>query len=145
MIVPIVLAAKLFLGVFYNLSVWYKLTNKTLYGAIIAITGATITIVLNVIWIPKYGYLGSAWANFFCYLGMMIISYFWGRRVYPVRYQLKKIAVYTLMAAFVYYISRIVTIENNYLAFLFHAGLLLSFAGVVIVREKRYLATQKTD
>ncbi|RLD34592.1 MAG: lipopolysaccharide biosynthesis protein [Bacteroidetes bacterium] len=145
MIVPIVLAAKLFLGVFYNLSVWYKLTNKTLYGAVIALTGAAVTIVLNIVLIPKYGYLGSAWANFFCYLSMMIISYFWGRRIYPIKYQLKKIAAYTLLAGFIYYISRAVTIENNYLAFLFHTVLLLSFAGLIIVREKRYLATQKAD
>jgi O-antigen/teichoic acid export membrane protein len=145
MIVPIVLAAKLFLGVFYNLSVWYKLTNKTLYGAVIALTGATVTIVLNIVLIPKYGYLGSAWANFFCYLSIMIISYFWGRRIYPIKYQLKKIAAYTLLAGFIYYISRTVTIENTYLAFLFHAVLLLSFAGLIIVREKKHLATQKAD
>jgi len=104
MIVPIILAAKLFLGVFYNLSVWYKLTNRTLYGATIAVIGAIITIGLNIILIPKYGFVGSAWANFFCYLSMMIISFLWGRKVYKVNYQLKKIGAYTLLALIIYYL-----------------------------------------
>ena len=94
-IVPIVLAAKLFLGVFYNLSVWYKLTNKTLYGAAIAVFGAGLTIALNIIFIPKYGYIASAWANFACYFSMMLISWIWGRWVYKVNYNLKRFC-YTL-------------------------------------------------
>ncbi len=145
MIVPIVLAAKLFLGVFYNLSVWYKLTNKTLYGAVIALTGATVTIVLNIVLIPKYGYLGSAWANFFCYLSMMIISYFWGRRIYPIKYQWKKIVTYTLLALAVYAVSRMLTVGNSYLAFLIHTVLFLGFAGLVFINERKHLAAGETE
>jgi O-antigen/teichoic acid export membrane protein len=104
-IVPIVLMAKLFLGIFYNLSVWYKLTNKTLYGAAIALTGAFITIALNVYLIPKIGYMGSAWANFFCYLSMMLISFFWGRKIYKVDYNLLKILLYSGLAVGLYFIS----------------------------------------
>ncbi len=105
-IVPIVLMAKLFLGLFYNLSVWYKLTNKTLYGGVIAMAGATITIVLNVLLIPHYGYTGSAWANFAAYLSMLIISYLWGRKVFPVPYNLKKIGLISLLALVIYFVSR---------------------------------------
>ncbi len=105
-IVPIILAAKLFLGIFYNLSVWYKLTNKTLYGAIIAIIGAAITIGLNIYLIPRFGYLGAAWTNFAAYLTMMLISYFWGRSVYPVPYNLPRIFLYLSLGAGLYFLSR---------------------------------------
>jgi len=104
-IVPIVLMAKLFLGVFYNLSVWYKLTDKTLYGGVVAIFGASVTIVLNIILIPKYGYVGSAWANFFCYFSMMVISYLWGRKIFPIHYEMKKIGLFTVIALLFYFIS----------------------------------------
>lgn len=104
-IVPIVLMAKLFLGVFYNLSVWYKLTDKTVYGGVVAVFGATVTIVLNIILIPKYGYIGSAWANFFCYFSMMVISYLWGRKIFRVHYEMKKIGLFTAVALLFYFIS----------------------------------------
>ena len=139
LIVPIILAAKLFLGIFYNLSVWYKLTNKTLYGAAIAITGAIITISLNVVLIPKYGFMGSAWANFFCYLSMMLISYFWGRKVYKVNYQISKILIYTVLAGIIYYISTVLNIGNTYLSFLINAVLLLIFVGVALFNERRII------
>lgn len=143
MIVPIILAAKLFLGVFYNLSVWYKLTNKTLYGATIAVIGAIITIALNIILIPKYGFVGSAWANFFCYLSMMIISFLWGRKVYKVNYQLKKIGAYTLLAVIIYYLSIIISIDGKFFAFLFNALLLLAYVGIVFISEKQQLKPDK--
>ena len=139
MIVPIVLAAKLFLGVFYNLSVWYKLTNKTLYGAVIAIFGAFITIGLNIVLIPKYGFIGSAWANFFCYLSMMLISYFWGRKIYKVDYQVKKILLYIVLAGLVYYISRSIQIDNSYILFLINSLLFVSYAGIAFINERRLL------
>lgn len=106
-IVPIILAAKLFLGIFYNLSVWYKLTNKTLYGAIIAIMGAAITIGLNIYLIPRLGYIGAAWTNFAAYFTMMVVSYFWGQKVYPVPYNLKRIFFYLFLGAGLYFISTI--------------------------------------
>lgn len=104
-IIPIILAAKLFLGIFYNLSVWYKLTNKTFYGAVVAIIGGLITIVLNVIFIPIYGYMGSAWVNFASYFVIMVISYFWGRKIYRIKYEYNKILLYTLVALVIYFIS----------------------------------------
>jgi len=143
MIVPIILAAKLFLGVFYNLSVWYKLTNKTLYGATIAVTGAIITIVLNIILIPEYGFVGSAWANFFCYLSMMLISFLWGRKVYKVNLQFRKIGAYTLLAVIIFYVSTIISIEGRFLAFLFNALLLLVYVGIVFISEKQQLKPKK--
>jgi len=136
-IVPIILAAKLFLGVFYNLSVWYKLTNKTLYGAIIAILGATITIALNVVLIPKYGYIGAAWANFACYFTMMVVSYFWGRKVYPVPYNVAKVLIYTLVAVLIYFTAGIIHVNNTIITIAINTGFIILFAVFVLLTEKK--------
>ena len=138
-IVPIVLAAKLFLGVFYNLSVWYKLTNKTLYGAVIAIFGAGVTIALNIIFIPKYGYIVSAWANFACYFSMMLISWIWGSRIYKVKYNLVKILSYTLLAATIYFTSQHFGGHEKFLQLTINTMLLLVFGLAVFMFERKGL------
>jgi len=96
--VPWLLGGGLFLGVFYNLSLWYKLTDKTRYGAMISIVGAITTFILNWSLIPIYGYMGSAFATFGSYLIMVAISYVWGARHYPVPYQIFKIMAYIFLA-----------------------------------------------
>ncbi|MDE0471650.1 MAG: oligosaccharide flippase family protein [Ekhidna sp.] len=96
--VPWLLGGGMFLGVFYNLSLWYKLTDKTLYGAYMSLTGALSTLFLNWVLIPVYGYLGSAYATFFSYLLMVIISYVWGRKHYPVPYDLGSIMLYIIIS-----------------------------------------------
>ena len=93
-IVPIILLANLFLGIYNNLSIWYKLTDNTKYGMYFSIIGAIITIVLNVILIPKIGFMGSAYATLAAFGSMMLISYFFGRKHYPVNYNLKKVGYY---------------------------------------------------
>lgn len=136
-IVPIVLVAKLFLGIFYNLSVWYKLTNKTLYGAAIALTGAFITIALNVYLIPKIGYIGSAWANFICYLSMMLISFFWGRKIYKVDYNLLKIFLYSGLAVGLYFLSTVIQVKLDAVHFLINTLLLSTYFFAVYFWEVR--------
>ncbi len=138
-IVPIVLAAKMFLGVFYNLSVWYKLTNKTLYGAVISLVGAAITIVLNIILIPKIGYVGSAWANFACYFSMMMISFIWGRRIFKVHYNLKKIMLYSFFTIVLFAISIALKEKLGSIHLLLNTFLLLSFLVVVFIVERHSL------
>lgn len=101
-IIPILLMANLFLGIYYNLSVWYKLTEKTSYGALLAILGATITIALNLLLIPRIGFVGSAWATLICYLTMVLASLFLGRKHYPIPYDLKRIFSYIFLS-FVFY------------------------------------------
>ncbi|WP_425390176.1 lipopolysaccharide biosynthesis protein [Ekhidna sp.] len=96
--VPLLLGGGLFLGVFYNLSLWYKLTDKTLYGAYISLIGAVATFILNWSLIPVLGYMGSAIATFISYLLMVIISYVWGMKHYPVPYQTLKITGYIVLA-----------------------------------------------
>ena len=105
-VVPILAMASVFLGIYYNLSLWYKLTNNNWIGARITLTGAIITIALNVWWIPQYGYIGSAWATFFCYAYMMVASYWMGQRYYPVPYALTSLVGYLAMAAGLYIIHR---------------------------------------
>jgi O-antigen/teichoic acid export membrane protein len=144
-IVPIILAAKLFLGVFYNLSVWYKLTNKTLYGAIIAFTGVAITVGLNVIFIPKYGFMASAWANFSCYFTIMLISFVWGRKVFKVKYNFKKIIAYSILAVALFFISGLFTnIELKQRLFI-NTGLISVYLMVVFFIEKKYFMKRKQN
>lgn len=105
-IITILAMGSVFIGVYYNLSIWYKLTNRTWAGAAITLAGALITIALNWWWIPLYGYNGSAWATLICYGFMMLLSYWWGQRVYPVPYAWPKLAVYLLVAVCLYFLHR---------------------------------------
>ena len=101
-IIPIVLLAHLFLGIYYNLSVWYKVTNQTQFAAIISAIGAAITIFLNLILIPKYGYIGAAWTTFFCYFFMCLISLYLARKRYAINYDLLSILYHFGVALFLY-------------------------------------------
>ena len=104
-IVPILLLANLFLGLYYNLSVWYKLTEKTQYGAYMSMLGAAITVIFNLALIPYLGFVGSAWATLFCYFLMTVCSYFLGQKYYPIAYPLRRISLYfSLMLGF-YFLS----------------------------------------
>jgi len=145
-VIPILMMANLFLGVYYNLSIWYKLTSKTLWGAWLSVIGAVITLSLNFWWIPLspdhliYGYLGSAWATFICYGAMMILSYLIGQKYFPVPYNLLKFFGYLGLAVLLYVISVLVPIEPAFLRIAFHTLLLLVFAGVAWHIEKPGLA-----
>ena len=104
-VVPIVLLGYLFLGIYYNLSVWYKIKDLTRYAAVIACTGAAITLIMNILLVPSIGYMGSAWATFACYLVMMVVSYFWGKRIYPVPYATGRISLWIGVAVVLYILS----------------------------------------
>lgn len=109
-VVPILLMANIFLGIYYNLSIWYKLSNKTGKGAIITLIGAAITILINYLFIPKYGYMACAWATFLCYGSMMAISYVWGQRAYPVPYAWKKLLAYLVIVVLIYWIFKAIAL-----------------------------------
>ncbi len=104
-VVPILLMANLFLGLYYNVSIWYKLTDQTMLGGWIAVGGAVITIALNVWWIPRIGYMGSAWATLICYASMTAACWWWGRKYYPVDYDFKKIGGYIGLSLGLYFLS----------------------------------------
>ncbi len=102
-IVPVLLLANLFLGVYVNLSIWYKLTDKTLLGSFVSLGGALLTVVLNIAFIPAYGYVASAWATLACYASMAIVSYLLGQKFYPVEYDLKSFVKYFFLALLFYF------------------------------------------
>jgi len=138
-IVPILLFANLFLGVIYNLSVWYKLTDKTKYGAGFAIFGATITLVLNIILIPKFGYLGAAWATFFCYFSMMIASYLFGQKHFKIKYPIGRIAIYCVFALSLYFAFNYFEYDSALIKYSIATGELLLFLVTVSYFEKLHL------
>lgn len=133
-IVPILLAANLFLGIVYNLSVWYKLTDRTRYGAFIAGGGAIITLTLNFMLIPEMGYMGSAWATFACYFAMMSGSFLLSRKYYRINYELKTIGLYAFTAAAIWYASQY-TDFNIYAKYGLNTLLLAAFIGLVAYKE----------
>lgn len=104
-IVPIVLLANLFLGIYHNLSIWYKLTDKTRYGMYFSIFGAVITIVFNLVMLPIIGYMAAAWATLLAYGLMMLLSYWIGKKQYPIPYELKKTIGYLVLAVSIAYLS----------------------------------------
>lgn len=106
-VVPILLLANMFLGIYYNLSIWYKLTHKTMAGAWITIVGVVITLLINYFLIPVWGYMACAWATFFCYGSMMVMSYVWGQKDYPVPYASKKLVAYIAIAVLLFFFHKL--------------------------------------
>lgn len=107
-VVPILLLANMFLGIYYNLSVWYKLANKTMAGAWITIIGAAITLLINFIFIPYYSYMACAWATFFCYGSMMVMSFIWGQKHYSIPYAWKKLLAYIVIVVLLFFAQKAV-------------------------------------
>ncbi|MCX6249532.1 MAG: oligosaccharide flippase family protein [Bacteroidetes bacterium] len=145
-VIPILMLANLFLGVYYNLSIWYKLTSQTMWGAWLAIIGAIITLVLNFWWIPLssdhliHGYLGSAWATFICYGSMMVLSYLIGQKYFPVNYNLKKFFGYLGLAVLLYLISSNICIDTKPVRIIVHSMFLLIFLVVAFLVERPRLS-----
>jgi O-antigen/teichoic acid export membrane protein len=143
-IVPILLLANIMLGVIYNLSIWYKLSGKTGYGAYIALIGASVTIIINIVFIPIIGYLGSAWGHFASYFTMMILTYFLGRKHYRIDYPLKDIFVYVVLALVLYFVSVYHPFEGIY-KYTINTCLFLIFTGYVEIKEKLIRRSLKID
>jgi O-antigen/teichoic acid export membrane protein len=141
-VIPVLMLANLFLGVYYNLSIWYKLTGKTGWGAWLSAIGAVITLALNFWWIPLssdhliYGYYGSAWATFICYGSMMVLSYIIGQKFFPVSYNLLKFAGYLGASIILYFVSTVVHFDHYFPRLLFHTLLLAVYLGLVFAVER---------
>lgn len=134
-VVPILLLANMFLGIYYNLSIWYKLGNRTSAGAYITIAGAVITIVINYFFIPHFGYIASAWGTFFCYASMMVISFIWGQKEYRVPYAWKKLLAYIVIAVILYFIHHGINNIINSFALSFGSGLFLLLLYILFVSK----------
>lgn len=135
-VVPILLFANISLGIYYNQSIWYKLSGKTKYGAYIGIFGAIVTIVLNYIWIPIYGYVGSAWATLICYTSMMLLSFILSRKHYPIYYNLPKIFLYLGLAFGLYFMSRYLSIESTFVKYVVHSLVVIVFLALIYILER---------
>jgi O-antigen/teichoic acid export membrane protein len=134
-VVPWLLMGNLFLGIFYTQSLWYKLTDQTHFGARFAIVGAIITIVVNVLFIPFYGYMACGYAFFAASLVMTITSYIVGQKYFPVKYDLKRIGAYFLIAMSLYLIEINVVFSNKFLHLGFNTILLLIFLLFILIKE----------
>jgi O-antigen/teichoic acid export membrane protein len=139
-VVPILLLANLCLGVFYNLSMWYKLAHKTMYGAYLTMFGAVITIAINVIFIPRYGYMASAWATLICYASTMIMSYITSRKQFPVKFDMLRIGLYFGLSLTLYFVSEHIHIGSNAVTLIFNNGMIIAFAVIVYLVERPTLA-----
>lgn len=135
-VVPILLLANIFLGIFLNLSIWYKLTGQTGYGAWFAITGAIITIVLNAWWIPKIGYHGSAWATLICYFSLAVMAYLFGQKIYSIPYDLKRIAMMIAFALIIFLASHLTENLPPLAMYPVHMLMILLFVLVTALTDK---------
>lgn len=138
-VVPILLLANMFLGIYYNLSVWYKLTQKTIYGAWITIIGAVVTLIINAIFIPYFSYMACAWATFFCYGSMMVVSFIWGQKHYRIPYAWKKLLAYIIMVVLIFFIHKGIThfIKNKYFNFLLATFFILLYVRFLTLVEHK--------
>ena len=138
-IVPIILVANVLAGLYYNLSVWYKLIDKTEWGAYISIGGALITIALNIWWIPILGYMGSAWATLICYTFMTFACYLLGQKYYPIPYSIWRMGLYLLVAIGVYVLSEWISPEGLIATLGVNTLLLLLYLSFIYTQEEKPL------
>lgn len=134
-VVPIVMAAEMFMGVYFNLSFWYKLTDETKWGAYFSITACTVVILMNVFLIPVYGYIACAWAGFTGYAVAMLLSYFVGQKKYPIQYDLKSIGGYVLLALILYAVGEWMPVGDTVLRLLLRTVLLFVFIAYIIKHD----------
>ena len=137
-IVPILLVGYMFLGMYYNFSVWFKLTDKTYYGTLITAGGALLTIVLNFLLIPVFGYMGSSWATLLCYFAMAMTCYGLGQKYFPIPYRIANGFWYLFFTFLLIRASQKLNIPDLIWSVSFHAFLILLFMLIVYWRERKY-------
>ncbi len=142
-VVPILMVANLCLGIYTNLTIWYKLTDKTYLGAMVAIGGAVLTIILNVLWIPRMGYMGAAWATLVCYAAMALVSYLLGQTYFPVPYNMTKVIAYIVAGVALWQLKVFIDVQlpggSKVISIAISAVLLFAFAAVAFLVERREL------
>lgn len=142
-VVPIIMAAEIFMGIYFNLSFWYKLNDETYWGAIFSFVGCAILFAVNIIFVPEYGYIACAWGSLSGYLAAMMLSYFIGQKRNPIDYDLKNALKYTVLFAAVYGLSIVTPIENGILKMGYNTLLLAVFCAFAlcdILKDRKQLA-----
>ena len=137
-IVPIIVIANLCFGIYYNLSTWYKVTDRTHFGTLISWFGAGLTIVLHFLFLKKYGFMVSAWVTFIAYFLMMVLSYFLGQKYYPIPYRIKKISFFLVLLMVFSFIS---VKYFNYNVWLSNI-LFLIYSGILLYSEKEFILSK---
>lgn len=136
-VVPVIMMAEFFFGVFFNLSLWYKLTDKTIWGMWFSLTGLAVTVAGNVLLVPRFGYMGCAWTAFACYGVMMLASYFTGRAKYPIGYETGRLTGYVVLALALYAVSRLLATSSQWVNMLLISTPLLIIYIAVVFRIER--------
>ncbi len=142
-VVPILLLAYMLLGICFNLSIWYKLTDQTTIGAYITIGGAVITLIVNFILVPKIGYIGAAWGHLITYTAMTIASYILGQKYYPINYNLQKIGFYILLSLILFSISYFLIPFENFgehqlvAKTIINTFILLIYMSIIVIKERK--------
>ena len=134
-VVPIVMAAEIFMGVYFNLSFWYKLIDETRWGAYFSLTGCAVLVLINVLFIPYYSYMACAWAGFAGYGVAMLLSYFVGQKKYPIDYDLKAIGGYVLLTLLLYVAAEFVEIDSLIWRMVYRTFLLLLFVAYIVKKD----------
>ena len=135
-VVPIVMMAEIFMGIYFNLSFWYKLTDETWWGAIFSAIGCVVLLAINFIFVPKYGYMACAWGGFAGYGTCMVLSYFVGQKKAPIPYELKSAFIYFAMAVALFFVQKNIHIESTIWTLVVNTGLLLVFFAFICWKEK---------
>jgi len=136
-ILPIVLMANLLLGITFNLSIWYKLNDMTRFGAYIGLSGAAVTILMNVLLVPRFSYFGSAIGHLSAYILMVLLSYFWGQKYYRINYQRRRIGFYALVSVGLFLVSYFMPVEQKGLSLGINSILMMIFVVIVFYKERR--------
>ena len=134
-VVAVVMLAEICKGIYFNLSFWYKLTDETRWGAYFSLIGCAIIVVMNIVFVPVYGYIASAWASVAGYGVIMLLSYWMGQKKYPIQYDLKSLGLYILLAAVLYVIGEQVPISDLVLRLAFRTVLLLLFVAYIVKKD----------
>lgn len=134
-VVPVVLFSYIFQGIFFNLSLWYKLADKTMYGAWFSLLGLVITLAINIVFVPIFSYIASAWAAFACYFVMMLVSYYFGQKHMPIKYDLKTIGIYTVISLALFAASSVIQTPYSAVNYGIKTVLLLAFVALILKRD----------
>lgn len=134
-VVPIVMAAEILMGIYFNLSFWYKLTDQTMWGAVFSGIGCTVLILVNIIFVPIYGYMACAWGGVAGYGVAMILSYVIGQKKFPIDYPVKSILGYTILCVVIYSVMELIKFMNFGLQIAINTTLILSFLIIVVKQE----------
>lgn len=135
-VVPIVMVAEIMMGVYFNLSFWYKLIDKTMWGAVFSGVGCAVLVAVNVIFVPEYGYMACAWGGVAGYGTAMVLSYLVGQKKYPIAYPMKDMTEYIMVSVVVYAIMEYVQVQNMWLDLALNTLLIVVFVAFVVKKEK---------